>query len=95
MSQMLGEYLIIKDKMIVCAECGHVYCRVDKNYKLYALFQEVDLEDLQLISLPQQEIIDEEVILRRFYCPGCGVNIENEVILKNNPPYTDKQVINY
>ena len=58
-----------------CSHCGHVYCKADENFKLYALIYDNDPEDVYRDYLAPDK---EWMIYREFYCPGCGSQIEVE-----------------
>ena len=45
-------------------------------------------ESNPLIGEPKDHIND-DVVFRQFYCPGCGTLIENEVSIASDPPLMD------
>ena len=63
------------DRYAACYNCGHVYCRADENFKLYALIYDRDPKDIQRGYLGADK---DWMIYREFYCPGCGSQIEVE-----------------
>jgi N-methylhydantoinase B len=66
----IGAYLDVvaaNVPVVCCARCGRGLCDVEHNHKLYAAMEETSLDAVPgLIDLP-------ELVLRRFYCPGCAV----------------------
>ena len=63
------------EKYAACSHCGHVYCKADENFKLYALIYDSDPEDVDRDYMAPDK---EWMIYREFYCPGCGSQIEVE-----------------
>ncbi|MBW2143479.1 MAG: acetone carboxylase subunit gamma, partial [Deltaproteobacteria bacterium] len=63
------------DKYAVCSQCGHVYCKADENFKLYALISDRDARE---IHKKHQASDPDWMIYREFYCPGCGAMVEVE-----------------
>ena len=69
-------------KVIVCSECGHLYCEAHENFKWYALIYDRDPKEIQPGLLgPDMHWM----IYREFYCPGCGVQIEVEPTPEGTP----------
>ena len=59
---------------IRCGRCGHLFCRADENYKLYALRRVVDLNDFMPYPLPSGEPFAGEY--HEYYCPGCATQLQ-------------------
>jgi acetone carboxylase gamma subunit len=62
-----------KKKAIQCSRCGHVYCKADENYKLYALHRILDLNDF-MPPLPTGERYIGEYHI--YSCPGCATQLQ-------------------
>ena len=87
----LDEYLELVDGNIQCKRCGFTFGSENINYKLRARFRELDLYQAGLIAQPQDRLVDRRVVFRQFFCPQCGVNIENETVLADAEPIWDKR----
>jgi N-methylhydantoinase B len=65
----IGDYLeIVGEPAVVrCTRCGFVYCEATENHKEHAAVEETGLHEANgvLREVP-------ELVLRRFYCPGCA-----------------------
>ncbi|HEY3223773.1 MAG TPA: hydantoinase B/oxoprolinase family protein [Pseudolabrys sp.] len=62
-----------KQKVIRCTRCGHLYCRADENYKLYALHRRVHLSEV-MPPLPSGEPYIGEYHI--YTCPGCATQLQ-------------------
>ena len=72
-----------------CAKCDTDLGPVEENYKLGCLREDRHVsESNPLIGEPKDHIND-DVVFRQFYCPGCGALIENEVSIASDPPLMD------
>ena len=69
-----------------CAKCDTDLGLLEENYKLGCLREDRHVsESNPLIGEPKVHIND-DVVFRQFYCPGCGTLIENEVSVASDPP---------
>ncbi|MFQ5683783.1 MAG: hydantoinase B/oxoprolinase family protein [Candidatus Binatia bacterium] len=62
------------EAVIRCSRCGHLFCRADENYKLYALRRVVDLNDFMPHPLPSGEPFAGEN--HEYFCPGCATQLQ-------------------
>jgi N-methylhydantoinase B len=79
----IGTYLEVtaSDPAVVrCSRCGHAYCEAEKNHKEYAAVEETSLPGAQqnLVEVP-------ELVLRRYYCPGCAVQFWVDLAERGDP----------
>ena len=90
----LDEHLLVNATgEVLCAVCGHVFGPQEENYKLQAVEQVRDFRDVGLLRRDQRELTDAAVVFRQYFCPSCGTNLENEVILSEAPPLLDKRLL--
>jgi acetophenone carboxylase len=88
----ITEYLDIdlEKEMWCCTRCGRELISARKNYKEGCLLREWDPREIYF------DLIDEDAAFRfcpdpewirivEFYCPGCGVMVENELIPPGHP----------
>lgn len=96
MSQDFDENLLIVDgesgPELECKSCGEQICGTDELYKEHLLQAVRPLEDANQLLVDPSQYIDDEMEYREYYCPGCGLMIENEVILAESEPVSDKEV---
>ena len=63
-----------KKAVVRCSRCGHVFCSVKENYKLYALHRVVHLKDFMPNALPTGEPYIGEY--HYYFCPGCATQLQ-------------------
>lgn len=72
---------------LVCRSCGHRLCSADAIWKEAARLEESPLcESAGAVFAAT----DPNLMLRRFYCPGCGVALDTETALKDEPFLIDR-----
>jgi hypothetical protein len=62
-----------KQHVIRCSRCGHLFCKADENYKLYALHRSVHLKEI-MPPLPTGEPYIGEY--HEYFCPGCATQLQ-------------------
>ena len=72
-----------KERVVRCA-CGHEFCGYRTNWKEHALVYERDPQDGKIYAQPNAPTA-EWMILREFYCPGCGTQLDTEGVPKGYP----------
>ena len=84
----LQEHLFVVERAdgrrVVKCECGQEFGDYRNNWKLSALVYERDTEDGEVYST-DHSYDPEWMILREFYCPGCGAQLEVEAIPPTHP----------
>jgi acetone carboxylase gamma subunit len=83
--QLLGEYLAIGPAGYVCRRCGHQFCSVQENWKMYARFRQAPVSE-SAIGAPIRVRPQNDLVFRQYYCPGCNTQIDTEVNLAQSPP---------
>jgi N-methylhydantoinase B len=79
---------------VVCRVCGKRLCDPSQNYKKNCVIRDARLSDANLLiddELPLK-FIEERVVFRQFFCPGCGLNIENEICRRDDEPLLDIEI---
>ena len=78
-------YIVEKDgKKIVKCKCGFEFTDYKINWKEKALVYERDCNDGKVFIGPRAADPD-YMILREFYCPGCGAQLEVEAVPTGYP----------
>lgn len=62
-----------------CLKCGYVLGPIAEDYKDFALKNEAPLAKCQPAYLASQT---DRFVLREYYCPGCGVMFEVDMVAK-------------
>lgn len=75
-----------------CRKCGHELGPADGNFKLGAVRKDRPIEAANPLIVDPDTFIDDEVVFRQYFCPGCATLLENEVILDTSEPVWDKQL---
>lgn len=78
-------YVVLKEgRYIVKCFCGNEFGDCKKNWKLEALIYERDPEDGEVYVHPRGG--DRNwMVIREFYCPGCGAQLEVEALPHGHP----------
>lgn len=81
MSQRVSEYLEIADGHTRCRNCAHVLAPAGESWKGGALMRERAMQGAG--GKPYQS--RDHVLLRLFFCPGCGRQLASETAMKDDP----------
>ena len=65
-------------RVLACDRCGHRYCGHTGDYKIAALMDVAPVTTIPSAVDPAH-FVDEPLVLRRFCCPGCQVQVCAEV----------------
>ena len=69
-----------------CLKCGHVLGPARENYKNFAKKRTVPIwknEPGYLASFSKQS---DRFVMREYYCPGCAIMFEVDMVHKDEPP---------
>jgi acetone carboxylase gamma subunit len=72
-----------------CARCATDLGPTDQNYKDGCIREDNPISASNPHAHHPERFIDAEPVFRQFFCPGCGVLIENEVATADEPLMTD------
>ncbi len=71
------------DRMVKC-DCGHEFCNYKDNWKLHAKIFVRDTQEKMNEIYPKLMAPDTDwQVIREYYCPGCGSQLEVEAV----PPW--------
>jgi N-methylhydantoinase B len=86
------EYVVASDRsgerVLACSQCGHTYCGYSENYKDGALSHEGPVMIMPTAQDPAY-YNDQPIVLRRYCCPGCHVQVCAEVVRGDEPLLTE------
>ena len=80
------------NKHFGCAKCGQDLGPVGLNYKDHCVRNDLPIEASNPIVGDPRRFIDPLPQFRVFCCPGCGLAIENEIAIAEDPPLRDVEV---
>lgn len=84
----LQEHLFVVEKSdgnrVIKCDCGQEFGDYRRNWKLSALVYERDTADGEVYE-PEHAFDSNWLILREFYCPGCGAQLEVEAVPPAHP----------
>jgi N-methylhydantoinase B len=72
-----------------CQRCEASLGPATENYKLTALIEELPVSEANRHIGDPQRYVDERLVWRRFYCPGCAVILDAEIARATDPPLWD------
>jgi N-methylhydantoinase B len=88
----IHEYIEDRDddayRVLSCTRCGHVVGDHTDNYKCGLLMDEGPVTAIPLVGEPRV-FLDEDIVLRRYCCPGCHVMMAAEVVRATEPILAD------
>jgi acetone carboxylase gamma subunit len=78
------------DGLMIRCDCGHDFCRHDRNWKMEAAIFVRDDEETMLEVFPKMAGGDPEWIeVREFYCPSCALMLEIDCAVPGYPVLHD------
>ncbi|MFI5401284.1 MAG: acetone carboxylase subunit gamma, partial [SAR324 cluster bacterium] len=73
------------ESFLACPKCNAYLGGVADNYKDFCIREERPVSAANPLIGDPARFIDDPVVFRQFFCPGCGRLLENEVALKDDP----------
>ncbi|HEY6822733.1 MAG TPA: hydantoinase B/oxoprolinase family protein [Burkholderiales bacterium] len=86
------EGLAVKKSNYCCAKCATDLGPVSENYKNHCVRNDRPIEEANPIVGDPKRFIDPRPQLRQFCCPGCGLLIENEIAIEEDPVLRDVEL---
>jgi N-methylhydantoinase B len=86
------ENLTIRDARWCCAKCATDLGAVSANYKAGCVRNDLPITASNPIVGDPRRFIDPVPQFRQFCCPGCGLAIENEIAVAEDPVLHDVQL---
>jgi acetone carboxylase gamma subunit len=73
-------------ELVIRCDCGHDFCRHDRNWKMDAVVFVRDTDELMREVYPKMGHADTDWMeLREYYCPGCARQLEVEAVPPGYP----------
>ena len=76
-----------------CAKCGTDLGPVSQNYKDHCVRNDLPIQASNPIVGDPARFIDPTPQFRQFCCPGCGLLIENEIAVSDDPVLRDVEIL--
>ena len=81
MSGRVSAALEIAGGEVCCRNCGYRFGAADRSWKHGAALLETPMKGAGGVPYSSGE----HVLLRRFSCPGCGIQLATETAMKDDP----------
>ena len=79
-------------QVIGCSKCHTELCNADENYKLHCVINDHPITAANPHVLDPKIYVDDEIVLRNYVCPGCGLLLAAEFQRPEDPPLWDIQL---
>src|SRR6266850_259410 len=86
------ENLAVRGERYACAKCATDLGSIKDNYKLSCVRKDLPIEASNPIVGDPKRFIDAQPQFRQFCCPGCGLAIENEIAVAEEPLLRDVEL---
>jgi N-methylhydantoinase B len=86
------ENLAVRGQRWACAKCAADLGSVETNYKIGCVRNDLPIMASNPIVGDPHRFIDPTPQFRQFCCPGCGLLIENEIAIADDPVLMDVQL---
>ena len=86
------ENLAVRGGRYACAKCAADLGSIEDNYKLSCIQRDLPIEASNPIVGDPKRFIDPQVQFRQFACPGCGLLIESEIAVADEPVLRDVEI---
>jgi N-methylhydantoinase B len=90
---LVTENLAIYGSHYGCAKCAQDLGPISHNYKTYCVRNDMPIEASNPIVGDPGRFIDPLPQFRQFCCPGCGLLIENEIAVHEDPILKDVEIL--
>lgn len=91
-ARRIAEGLLLLDGVIACSKCAKAICQVTENYKRHCAMTEYPVSDINPYVLDPKIYVDDEMVLRDYACPSCGLLMQIEIARPGGPPLWDIQL---
>lgn len=75
-----------------CSHCEHPLNDGAANFKLGAFQAEFAIDQVIPLQIAPKVYVDNKVVMRDYYCPGCGETLDRELVVDDDPPFHDVNV---
>jgi N-methylhydantoinase B len=90
---LVTENLAIHGNRYGCARCAQDLGPISHSYKTYCVRNDMPIQAANPIVGDPARFIDQQPQFRQFCCPGCGLLIENEIAVADDPLLRDVEIL--
>ena len=76
-----------------CTKCGTDLGPTHANFKAGCIREDHPVSDSNLLIGDPAQFIDDAVTFRQFCCPGCGMQLDNEIAVERDPVLCDIAIV--
>ncbi len=91
-ARQIAEGLVLADDSIGCRKCGACIAKTTENYKLSCAVIEQPITAANPYILDPKTYVDDDMVLRSYACPSCGLLLTTEMVRPTDPPLWDIQL---
>ena len=91
-ARQIADGLVLADDLIGCRKCGSAIARTSENYKQSCAVIEQPVTKANPYILDPQTYVDDEMVLRSYACPSCGLLLTSEIVRPDDAPLWDIQL---
>ena len=91
-ARQIAEGLVLADDSIGCRKCGTRIAKTTENYKLSCAVIEQPITEANPYILDPKTYVDDDMVLRSYACPSCGLLLTTEMVRPTDPPLWDIQL---
>lgn len=77
------------EAVYVCRKCREIIQNAAENYKSGCIKKVSDLMDVGLSPIDPKQFIDDEIVYREYFCPGCGLLFQGDFTRKEDADFWD------
>jgi N-methylhydantoinase B len=77
------------ESVYVCRKCRVIIQNAAENYKSGCIKKVSDLMDVGLSPIDPKQFIDDEIVYREYFCPGCGLLFQGDFTRKEDADFWD------
>ena len=88
----IGPHLTVDGETATCAECGETLGSITENLKAGLLVEEAPIEDAGPHYVDPERFVSEEMVFRRYYCPGCATQLFTESCKPSDEPVSEMEL---
>lgn len=75
-----------------CDGCGMDIGPIEDNYKIHVNYRSRPVQELGDLFVDPRKFVDDDIVVRDFLCPECGVLFDSEINRLTEPPVWDVQL---
>lgn len=86
------ENLSVMDGRYRCDNCKSDIGPIEDNYKVHVNYRPRSVQEIGELFVDPRIFVDDDIVIREFICPRCGVLFDSEINRASEPPVWDVDV---